>query len=42
MLDSSRTETLVAFYGTPADATRLKLIGLLALKPMCGQTWRVS
>jgi biotin operon repressor len=36
MLDSSRMESLVAFYGTLADATRLKLIGLLALKPMCG------
>lgn len=36
MLDSSRIESLVAFYGTLADATRLKLIGLLALKPMCG------
>jgi len=36
MLDSTRMETLVAFYGTLADATRLKLIGLLAVKPRCG------
>ena len=36
MVDVSRMETLVEFYGALADATRLKLIGLLAVKPMCG------
>lgn len=36
MVDPSTVETLVAFYSALADATRLKLIGLLALKPMCG------
>jgi len=36
MVDASRMEMLVEFYGALADATRLKLIGLLAVKPMCG------
>ncbi|MBS4054500.1 MAG: metalloregulator ArsR/SmtB family transcription factor [Thermaerobacter sp.] len=36
MVDVSRMEALVEFYGALADATRLKLIGLLAVKPMCG------
>lgn len=36
MIDPATMDTLVAFYGALADATRLKLIGLLALKPMCG------
>ena len=37
MMDPSQITTLVQFYGALADETRLKLIGLLALKPTCGQ-----
>ncbi|MBS3950032.1 MAG: metalloregulator ArsR/SmtB family transcription factor [Peptococcaceae bacterium] len=37
MIDPSQINTLVQFYGALADGTRLKLIGLLALKPTCGQ-----
>lgn len=37
MIDPSQINTLVQFYGALADETRLKLIGLLALKPSCGQ-----
>ncbi|MBT9136874.1 MAG: Transcriptional repressor SdpR [Firmicutes bacterium] len=37
MIDPSRINTLVQFYGALADETRLKLVGLLALRPTCGQ-----
>lgn len=37
MIDPNQIDSLVQFYGTLADETRLKLIGLLALKPTCGQ-----
>ena len=37
MIDSTQINILVQFYGALADETRLKLIGLLALKPTCGQ-----
>ena len=37
MIDPNKINTLVQFYGALADETRLKLIGLLALKPTCGQ-----
>lgn len=35
-LDEKTIDSLIAFHKTLADATRLKLIGLLALRPMCG------
>lgn len=37
MIDTQLMDTLVEFYGIMADQTRLKMIGLLALKPTCGQ-----
>lgn len=42
MIDPKQISTLVEFYGTLADQTRLKLIGLLALKPSCGQDLAVE
>ncbi len=37
MVNPELIETLVEFHKTLADETRLKLVGLLALKPTCGQ-----
>ncbi len=37
MLDQALLGTLVDFHKILADETRLKLIGLLALRPWCGQ-----
>lgn len=35
-IDEKTIDNLLAFHKALADATRLKLIGLLALRPMCG------
>ena len=35
-IDEKTIDSLIAFHKALADATRLKLIGLLALRPMCG------
>lgn len=35
-IDENTLRSLVDFHKTLADATRLKLVGLLALRPMCG------
>lgn len=37
MINPEQIETLVEFHKTLADETRLKMIGLLALRPTCGQ-----
>lgn len=37
MIDSEQINSLVEFFGALADETRLRLIGLLALRPTCGQ-----
>ncbi|MGE5652752.1 MAG: metalloregulator ArsR/SmtB family transcription factor [Bacillota bacterium] len=37
MVNPELIETLVEFHKTLADETRLKLVGLLALRPTCGQ-----